>query len=194
MKKALAEQWKAAFLATVQQDAYAHPLKEASLKERLGAWTETLTAASITTCEALRWRAAAKGHKLPILPIQREEYLALDVMSFAGGDRRWRFPTAVIELENSKRDDCIAYSLWKVLCVRAELRIVYCYRRSPDQSPSLVRHLGNEVVNSLSITDRTQLAGETILVVGSRDESAVFPYGFFKWWRLETATGTFRLF
>ena len=37
------------------------------------------------------------------------------------------------------------------------------------------------------------LSGETLVVVGSRDESATFPYGFFKWWKLDTNTGTFRL-
>ena len=35
----------------------------------------------------------------------------------------------VIELENSSREDMIAYSLWKVLCVRADLRVVFCYRK-----------------------------------------------------------------
>lgn len=36
-----------------------------------------------------------------------------------------------MELENSRDSERIAYSLWKVLCVRAELRIVFCYRSLP---------------------------------------------------------------
>jgi len=194
MAGSLAEQWKAAFFAIIQEDIYAQPLKEASLNECLDKWTKVLTTASVATCETFGWTAAAKGHKLTILPVHRSEYLAIDVMGFAGGGKRWCFPTAAIELENSRDDDTIAYSLWKVMCVRAELRVVFCYRRGAQEGSSLVRYLGNEVVHSLALADRTQLKGEIIVVVGSRDESALFPYGFFKWWRLETGTGTFRLF
>lgn len=194
MESSLAKQWREAFFATVQQERFAAPLKEATLQERLGDWTKTLTAVSVAACEALTWHAAAKGHRLTILPMHGEEYLALDVTAFADGDTRWRFPTAAIELENQMKEDRIAYSLWKVMCVKAELRIVFCYRRNPNEGSSLTRFLSDEVVSCLSISDRVQFAGETVVVVGSRDEAATFPYGFFKWWRLDTSTGTFRLF
>ena len=190
----LAEQWREAFLVTVQEARFAVPLKGAALDERLGDWTEALTAVSAVTCLAMGWQAAAKMHKMTSLPVCRSEYLSIDVMAFTTEGIRWRFPAAAIELENSKDDDKIAYSLWKVMCVRAGLRVVFCYRREPTQGAELVRYLREEVVNSLALTDRVQLAGETIVVVGSRNDSATFPYGFFKWWRLETNTGAFRLF
>ena len=76
------------------------------------------------------WRGAARGHRSDLLPVARSEYLALDIVAFeTTGDRRWRFPVAVFELENSPADDLVAYALWKILCVRASLRVMFCYRR-----------------------------------------------------------------
>jgi hypothetical protein len=135
--------------------------------------------------------ASAKGHKLELLPIHRSEYLALDVMAFAGGEKRWRFPVAVMELENSAREDQIAYSLWKVLSVRADLRIVFCYRRNGEEIPALLRHLREEVVEAMGLAGRVKLEGATLLVVGSRSESGTFPFGYFGWWLLDTNTGRF---
>lgn len=190
----LAEQWRETFLATVQEDSYAVPLKDAALDERLGDWTEALTATSVVTCQAMNWEAAAKKHRMTSLPVCRSEYLSIDIMAFGQEGSRWRFPIAAIELENSKDDNKIVYSLWKVMCVRAGLRVVFCYRRDPTEGSELVRYLREELICSLALNDRVQLAGATIVVVGSRAESGTFPYGFFKWWRLETNTGMFRLF
>jgi len=171
----------------------AEPLREAALNERLAAWTQELTGVVVRASVAMGWRASAKGHHLDLLPEPRSEYLALDVMAFPDGEKRWRFPAAVMELENSKGDDHVAYSLWKVLCVRADLRVVFCYRRSTEAGAALVRFLRDEVINAMALSGRVSLDGETVLVIGSRDESATFPNGFFKWWRLETNTGAFRI-
>jgi hypothetical protein len=139
------------------------------------------------------WRGAARGHKSDLLPVPRSEYLALDVAAFEiAGDRRWRFPIGVFELENSPVDDLVAYSLWKVLCVRASLRVVFCYRRDANDGAELVRHLAAEVVQSMEIPTRSGLGGETLVIVGSRSETATFPYGFFKDWMLDTNTARFR--
>jgi hypothetical protein len=138
------------------------------------------------------WTAAALAHQADLLPVPRSEYLALDVMAFArGSDSRWRFPVAVMELENRQELDFIAYSLWKLLCVQAELRVLFCYRRQPEEGRLLVQTLASEVVGAMSIEQRTRLDGETLVVVGSRGEVETFPYGFFKWWRLEKNTGRF---
>jgi len=104
---------------------------------------------------------------------------------------RWPFPVAVFELENSRQDAKVAYSLWKVLCVRARLRVVFCYRRDVTVGSALVRHLEGAVVGSLSIEERVNLVGETLLIVGSRAEESTFPYGFFKDWVLDKNTGRF---
>ena len=150
-----------------------------------------LTSVVVAACETMGWQASAKWHPLDLLPMPRSEYLAMDVMAFPAGVRRWPFPVAVFELENSHEDDRIAYSLWKVLCVRAELRVVFCYRRSPDQGAPLVRFIQDDVVKAMPLAQRIALGGETLIVVGSRDEAEMFPYGFFRWWRLNTDIGGF---
>jgi len=187
------QQWYSAFLKTVQQHENSIVLKESALKERLSHWTTALTSVVVATCETIGWRASAKGHLLEMLPVHRSEYLALDVMAFADSNKRWRFPVAVMELENSKNNNLIAYSLWKVLCVRADLRIVFCYRKTSEESSTLIGFLRNEVIQAMALSGRITLHGETLIVVGSRDDSATFPYKFFKWWQLDKNTGTFHL-
>ncbi|MBN1235614.1 MAG: hypothetical protein JW999_06130 [Methanotrichaceae archaeon] len=189
----IASQWKKAFVRTVQHHDNIHLLREAAMDEQLSDWTAYLTHAVVSSCESLGWQAAAIGHELDILPIPHSEYLKLDVMAFAPQSSAWRFPVAVFELENSPNEDRIAYSLWKVLCVMAEMRIVFCYRRLPEQGPALVRMLNREVIRALPIERRMNLLGETLVVVGSRNDSATFPFGFFKWWRLDKNTGTFNV-
>jgi hypothetical protein len=189
----IADQWQTSFWQAVQRRESADRLKQATVPLRLGEWTSALTTVVVATCEAMGWRASAKGHPLDLLPIAHSEYLGLDVIAFATGQTRWRFPVAVIELENSRDDNRIAYSLWKVLCVRADLRIVFCYRRSAEQASALIRFLCDEVMKAMSLETRMSLEGETLVVIGSRDESATFPYSFFKWWQFENNTGIFRL-
>ena len=187
----LAARFRDAFFKVVQADELATALKQTASAANLAAWTRALTEAAVRTCGAVGWTASAKGHKLELLPIPRSEYLVLDVMAFSSGEKRWRFPVAVMELENSAREDQIAYSLWKVLSVRADLRIVFCYRRNSEDVPALLRHLRDEVIEAMGLAGRVKLEGATLLVVGSRSESATFPFGYFGWWSLDTNTGRF---
>lgn len=191
MVDGLVARFRETFFAVVQAGELADDLKQAASAANLGAWTRALTEAAIRTCAGLGLLASAKGHKLELLPIHRSEYLALDVMAFAEGEKRWRFPVAVMELENSAREDQIAYSLWKVLSVRSDLRIVFCYRRNGEEIPALIRHLREEVVEAMGLAGRVKLEGATLLVVGSRSESGTFPFGYFAWWSLDTNTGRF---
>jgi hypothetical protein len=192
MTQSIEDLWRAAFLRTVQQYENAALLREAALQGRLGAWTKELTSVVVATCKNIGWRAAAKGHMLELLPVARSEYLSLDIMAFSEREKKWLFPIAAIELENSRDDDRIAYSLWKVLCVRADLRAVFCYRQNTAQVSSLIERLRNEVVQAMGLAGRLNLEGRTLIVVGSRDNADTFPYGFFKWWILDNNTGSFR--
>ncbi len=193
METDIAEKWKSAFFNIVEQPDIANILKESSLQEKLTDWTKTLTAVCVKTCEKLEWSASAKGHQYELLPVKRNEYLALDVMAFPDSYKKWRFPIAVFELENRLDDDQIAYSLWKLLCVRADLRIIFCYRKTATDGSILVKHLQDDVIHAMEISGRVRLDGETIIVVGSREDADIFPYRFFKWWQLNKNTGTFGL-
>lgn len=189
--------WKTTFLTRLQTHENAEPLRIAALHGQLRDWTQALTGVVVATCQDMGWLAAAKGHPLPHLPEVREEYLTLDVTAFDPTPTQpqvWPFPIAIFELENSPNDARIAYSLWKVLCVRAALRVVFCYRRHSEQAAPLVRTLTEQVIHPMPLPVRTTLEGDTLLVLGRRDESDTFPWGFFRWWQLNTNTGQFDLF
>jgi hypothetical protein len=192
MPDGLAARWFAKFMETVRQHPASPTLQEAAQRAQLTEWTRALTAIVVGSCEAMAWKGVAKGHKSTILPVPRQEFLGLDVVAFESlGERRWRFPVAVFELENSTADDRVAYSLWKVLCVRSQLRVVFCYRQDTGDGSKLVRHLAAEVARAMEIPERTAVTGETLVVVGSRDETKTFPYGFFKDWLFDANVGRF---
>jgi hypothetical protein len=179
-------------MESIQSHEAATALRDASQTGELKKWTEALTRVVVGSFPLMGWQGAARGHRSNLLPIPREEYLALDAVAFdSAGDRRWRFPVGVFELENSPDDDRVAYSLWKVLCVRAAIRAVFCYRRDADAAANLVRHLADQVVRTMEIPERARVGGETLLVVGSYSESESFPYGFFKAWALDSNTVRF---
>lgn len=186
-----AEQLRTALLESAQDSEFCDALKSASLGGHLARWTTSLTGCVVMACRKIGLRASARAHECELLPVRRSEYLALDVMAFAEGSKRWLFPTAVIELENSQDEDKIAYSLWKVLCVRAAFRFVFCYRKEASAAPALIQHLRHEVIDAMSLQGRVDLDGRTFVVVGSRNDADTFPFGFFKWWELNTHTGRF---
>lgn len=191
----LAKEWASQFYATLGDDrAAADQLRDASVRSDLGGWTAALTGAVVRSFERLGLAAAGKGNRCSVLPVSRGEYLALDVTAFAGGEPGWRFPVVACELENSADADLVAYALWKVLCVRCVLRVVFCYRPDPEAGPALVSGLASNVVDAMPIADRAALDGETLVIVGSRNESGTFPYGFFQAWKLNFNTGRFERF
>lgn len=188
--------WRDALLAGVQDCSVAEPLREAALSERLAEWTALLTGAVVGSCDQLGWPVAAKGHPLGPLPQRGQEYLGIDVMAFgpgsgaAGSSARWPAPLAVFELENSARDDRVAYSLWKVLSVRAKLHVVMAYRRSWDLASALPNRLAADVLPGLRLTDEIRQE-DVIVVMGSRSDGESFPWGYFKFWRLDHGVGRF---
>ncbi len=191
----LAALWVPRFYATLGEDhGVADTLREASLRADLIRWTTSLTGVVVRSFEGIGLSAAAKGFPCAVLPVKRNEYLGQDVMVFQRGESGWRFPVAVCELENAGRDQAVAYSLWKVLCVRCALRVVFCYRPEAEAGSPLVTRLSTKVVNAMPISDRTSLSGETLIVMGSRNEASTFPYGFFHLWKLNVNTGWFERF
>ncbi len=118
----------------------------------------------------------------------------VDAMAFEDDGADWIFPAVAVELENSSTDQRVAYSLWKLLNLRVGLRVLFCYRPSVETGTALVKHLERSVIQSLAISDRVALSGETLVVVGYRSKATTFPDGFFRWWSLESNTGEFELF
>ncbi|MBP3959521.1 hypothetical protein J8F10_30115 [Gemmata sp. G18] len=184
--------WKDAFLQHLQKPSVAAPLKDAATSGHLMDWTACLTGAVVRSCEALGWHAAGKGHPLDLLPQMGQEYLGIDAMAFVSASAgRWPFPLAAFELENSKADDRVAYSLWKVLCLRARFRVVFAYRPDWEQGRKLVHDVCADVIGTIPPDQRAALKGETVVAVGNRGEGATFPDGYFKFWMLDTNLGRF---
>lgn len=181
-----------ALLADVKAHEVSDPLREVAHGRKLDAWTRLMTEVVVRSCTSLGWRAAARRHKQAPLPQAQGEYLALDIMAFAEPALvRWPFPIAVCELENSRNDERVAYSLWKVLCVRAPLRVVFAYRRDWDEAQALVQALQRDVIAPLSPEGRAEAGHEVALIIGSRGQGGTFPWGYFRLWRLDAGIGVF---
>jgi len=43
----------------------------------------------------------------------------------------------------------------------------------------------------MPVTERTNLGGETLVIVGCRGEGETFPWGYFKFWKLDCNLGRF---
>ena len=180
-------EWYAEFVEVVRTSSVGYPLRDASVDGDLKAWTTSLTKAVVLACKQMKWKAAGKAHKLDLLPKAGQEYLSLDVMGFDAESAcgRWPLPIAAFELENDKNDDRVAYSLWKTLCVQAELRVVFAFRPDWDAGRESVRSIGRDVIHSLSMQQLHDLAGDTAMIFGNRGSGNHFPDGFFKCYLLD---------
>ena len=93
--------WQQAFLASIQRQENAEPLKQAALAGKLATWTKRLTFALVQSCQTLGWSAAAKGHSLNLLPQLGQEYLGIDVMAFESRAVTewpgWQFPVEAVQ-------------------------------------------------------------------------------------------------
>ena len=76
-------------------------------------------------------------------------------------------PRAVVELENRSDRMKISYCLWKILCVRAPIRVLICYQSNPNRVIALKEHLEN-VIWQGSLMKGTD--GDLLVIIG--DESS----------------------
>ncbi len=118
-ERSFGDRWRTSFLETVQQHERAARLKEAALQGKLGAWTKELTAIAVSTCEALGWRASAKGHRLELLPVVGSEYLGMDVMAFPERISNSIIVLAVFKLNHGGRESPSLHSRGR--CWQSEL-------------------------------------------------------------------------
>ena len=187
--KELALGWYRTFRREVRGAQWADPLRDAALNHRLGAWTRHLTGAVVSACRAMGWTVVGRGHLAEVLPVVKQEYLALDVMAFPGGPRMpWPRPVAVFELENQEREEIIAYALWKVSLIHCPLKGLFCYRHRTEETGELLRALSAQVLAGTGVEGE-----EVVLVVGTRSRAEDFPDGFFKPYRWDGNLRQFRL-
>jgi len=184
--------WYKAFRREVRQARRANPLREAALVQQLGTWTRCLTGAVVAACQSLGWAAVARGHLSEVLPVAKQEYLAIDVMAFPQAKSPgWRKPVAAFELENRVDEEIIAYSLWKVSLIRCHLAGVFCYRENPEEIGSLLDFLAHKVMGRIEDISHGE-ERSTLLVVGTRSRGEDFPDGFFKPYVWDSAFRQFR--
>lgn len=172
-------------------EPFSTQLKEAAVGRNMGAWTEALTNVVARTCAEMGWTCCAKWNKNPALPEGRNEYLTLDVTVFPQDRTGWQIPLGAIELENNAKKRRIAYCLWKLLSVAGKFRCLFCYREREEAERALLRYLCDDVVAALTAEERAGIDGPTLVCVGTRDVADRFPYGFFRWWRLNFNTCAF---
>jgi len=168
-----------AFLASfrsllVSDRDLAENLRGAAHGRILRPWTELLTTAVARACVSLGWQVAAKGVGRSPLPFPRFECLGLDLTAFESGTG-WRPVLAAFELENANSFEKVAYALWKVTSVRADLAGLFCFRREPDEIGGFVARLGEEVMQHVP-----DPAGELLVVAGTRAAAETFPDGYFR--------------
>ena len=72
MPDALAPVWYGKFMDIVQHHESSALLKDAAIRGQLGKWTTALTGVVCSTCEAMGWKAAAKGNLSTLLPEARK--------------------------------------------------------------------------------------------------------------------------
>ncbi len=174
--------WHRAFRAAIRDESLVPQLQAAADGARLQPWTELLTAAVVHACGDLGWVCAAKNVGRGPLPVGRGEYLGIDVLAFKPGDG-WRTPAAAFELENSPRDETVAYALWKVGMIRVGLGCLVCYRRQQEGIGPLIARLQDAVLK------RLMPDGEILVIVGTRAAAETFPDGYFRAFRWRPGAG-----
>ena len=103
------------------------------------------------------------------------EYLDIDAFYFdrsdydlaigiGDDDDPFALPMAVVELENSFDTNKIAYCLWKILCVRAPIRVLICYQKNIDKKLSLAKHL-EDVIWQRSLLNGDD--GDFYIIIGN---------------------------
>ncbi len=77
-------------------------------------------------------------------------------------------PRAVVELENNYNIEKISYCLWKILCVRAPIRVLICYQKGKNKVTSLKQHLEN-VIWQGSLMKGT--GGDLLVIIGDDSDA-----------------------
>lgn len=80
----------------------------------------------------------------------------------------------MVELDNSYDTDRISYGLWKILCVRAAIRVLICYQKNVDTVTPLKERL-ESVIWQGSLMKGTD--GDLLVIDGDDSATADTPLG-----------------
>jgi len=137
-----------------------------------------------TNCYVVRRRPGKKeesGEYLNIdaLFIKNSEYDLATV-----GENGWDpfvLSHVVVELENSYNINKISYCLWKILCIRAPIRVLVCYQNTRNKVRSLKEHL-EKVIRRGRLMKGTD--SDLLVIIGNEsaagDDWGKF-YAVFEW-------------
>ena len=73
-------------------------------------------------------------------------------------------PRAVVELENSDDVNKISYCLWKILCIRAPIRVLICYQGNSIKVQKLKERLEEVIQDGGLMKDAT---GDLLVIIGN---------------------------
>jgi len=99
------------------------------------------------------------------------EYLNMDAFfvdevfkSKADGYDPLVLPRAIVELENSFDINKISYCLWKILCIRAPIRVLICYQSGPQNVERLRQSLEKVIQDGGLMKDDK---GDLLVIIGN---------------------------
>jgi hypothetical protein len=95
--------------------------------------------------------------------------LFIDNKEYENENNNWDpfvLPSAAIELENNPRHDKIAYCMWKILCIRTQLRVLICYQGSSNKISDLISCLTQVISKGNLLEGNNNNDGELLVLVG----------------------------
>ncbi|MCB2225492.1 MAG: hypothetical protein KQH53_02360 [Desulfarculaceae bacterium] len=138
-----------------------------------GAWTDKVgeimdKIGDNLNCNVVRRRPSeTKRHD------ESGEYLGLDFVFLDKSDSvDWpsMLPRIIIEHENKRDKNYIAYCLWKLMCVKSPVKILICYQGKDVTAEELKRHLEEFLLRG-NLMDTSSCELMVLIGVDSREES-----------------------
>ena len=173
MKKNLKEKWLKAFNLTLKE------LESESDTKSDDEWTRFMTKVFSKTGEKINCYVQSRFTE----DVKNAgEFLNMDAMYFSNEDiKDWRsdfapiaLPPIVIEHENQYLIQKIEYCLWKILCIRAQLRILICYQDNIRDIYALKKKL-EKMIERLKISNNE----DVLIIIGDeKNENSSWPEYF----------------
>jgi len=159
-------------------------------------WTNILTEVVVGSCNSVGWNCTAKNHERDLLPFARarkeqSEYLTLDVVALRDSESAWSFPVLVAELETKQDSLRIFYDLWKISCIHARNKYLFCIQKNNADIDLLIKKINAEFLPSLHKTSFNTIHGDTFIIIGNLSKRGDLPHDFFECWKLDEKANKF---